>query len=202
MNHALSDTGPHPGGPEPFPVFPPNGSTRATAQVAGSYQQKLIHSAQIALIDDEELILDVIEQHLRRGGFKNIHRTSDSRCAIDLVTQCSPDVLLLDVRMPHVSGLDILSELRNRPDTSHIPVVVLTACTQSDVKLKALKLGSSDFLAKPVDASELLLRLRNVLAVKAYRDHLANYSQELERQVRMRTEELVQSRRHNPMEKS
>jgi len=96
--------------------------------------------------------------------------------------------------LPEVSGLEILAAMRADEQMCHIPVIVLTACTGAETKLQALRLGPSDFLAKPVDASELLLRLRNVLAVKAYQDHLADHSAELERMVDKRTEELVASR--------
>jgi putative two-component system response regulator len=75
-----------------------------------------------------------------------------------------------------------------------VPAIVLTASNDPEVKLKALRLGASDFLAKPVDPSELMLRVQNVLAVKAYQDHLADYSVQLEKQVMARTQELVRSR--------
>ena len=96
--------------------------------------------------------------------------------------------------MPRISGLEILAAMRADQQMFHIPVIILTACTGSETKLEALKLGPSDFLAKPVDASELLLRLRNVLAVKMYHDQLADYSHKLEEQVRKRTQEVVESR--------
>ena len=84
--------------------------------------------------------------------------------------------------------------MRRDREMMMIPAIVLTAANDPQVKLQALRLGASDFLAKPVDPSELTLRLENVLAVKAYQDHLADYSEKLEQQVRIRTEELVHSR--------
>lgn len=77
--------------------------------------------------------------------------------------------------MPEVSGFDILSRMRADTEMKYTPVIVLTAASDAATKLKALELGATDFLAKPVDPSELTLRLRNTLAFKAYQDRLANY---------------------------
>ena len=154
----------------------------------------LIDTAKIAIIDDEEMNIRVVQGYLQQEGYKNFVRTTDATRALDLIATTKPDVVLLDVIMPHVSGLEILTAMRANRAMCRIPVIVLTACTGPETKLQALKLGPSDFLAKPVDASELLLRLRNVLAVKAYQDHLANYSLELEKQVKKRTQEVAESR--------
>ncbi|MCP4963780.1 MAG: diguanylate cyclase, partial [bacterium] len=86
-----------------------------------------------------------------------------------------PDVLLLDVMMPEVSGFDILKMLRQDPDYAHLPVIILTSSSDAETKLTALDLGATDFLSKPVDPSELALRVRNTLAAKAYQDQLAYY---------------------------
>ena len=106
-----------------------------------------------------------------------------------------PDLVLLDVMMPHVSGLDILAELRGSPSTRNIPVLILTASTDRDTRLLALQRGATDFLGKPVDPSELVPRVRNALLVKAHQDHLEQYAERLEQQVHERTRELELSRR-------
>jgi putative two-component system response regulator len=107
----------------------------------------------------------------------------------------APDIVLLDVVMPNVSGLDILRELRSNAKTTNIPVVILTASTDRETRLVALQRGATDFLAKPVDPSELLPRVRNALVVKSHQDHLARYAEQLEEQVHQRTAELELSRR-------
>ena len=111
-----------------------------------------------------------------------------------MVRQLEPDIVLLDINMPQVTGLEILESMRRDQDLMMIPTVILTAANDPETKLQALRLGASDFLAKPVDPSELMLRVENVLAVKAYQDHLAKHSERLEQQVRLRTAELVRSR--------
>ena len=111
-----------------------------------------------------------------------------------MIRRVDPDVVLLDVMMPEVSGLEILAVMRADEQMCHIPVIVLTACTGPETKLSALQLGSIRFPLEAVDPSELLLRLRNVLVVKTYQDQLANHSSELEGMVCKRTAELVASR--------
>jgi len=157
---------------------------------------ELVKTSKIAIIDDEEINIDVVQGYLKREGYANFFRTTDANQAMGLIRTVKPDVVLLDVIMPNVSGLDILAAMRADVQLSHIPVIVLTASTGPDIKLQALRLGPSDFVGKPIDSSELLLRLRNVLAVKVYQDHLANYSAELESQVQERTREVVESRQH------
>jgi putative two-component system response regulator len=96
--------------------------------------------------------------------------------------------------MPRVSGLEILQAVRADASLTHLPVLILTAATDAQTKQSALELGATDFLAKPVDPADLVPRVRNTLLVKAHLDHLAGYSQELEREVRKRTSELEASR--------
>jgi diguanylate cyclase (GGDEF)-like protein len=86
-----------------------------------------------------------------------------------------PGVLLLDLSMPRVSGLDILASMREDSVLRHVPTIVLTSSTDPQVKLKALALGAMDFLSKPVDPSELGLRIRNTLAASAYREYLSQH---------------------------
>ena len=92
-----------------------------------------------------------------------------------LMEQVRPDVLLLDLVMPDISGFQILAAIRGNPDLRYTPVIVLTAESDPEKKLDSLDLGATDFLTKPVDPSELRLRIRNALAFKAYQDRLANF---------------------------
>jgi diguanylate cyclase (GGDEF)-like protein len=129
----------------------------------------------IMMVDDEELNLEVLQTLLEDAGYRRFVPTSDPLRAMDLLAEYEPDVVLLDLMMPGLSGFEILRLMRADDALRHVPVVVLTSSTDSDTKLQALELGATDFLAKPVDASELALRLRNTLSAKAYRDRLANY---------------------------
>jgi putative two-component system response regulator len=104
-----------------------------------------------------------------------------------------PDIVLLDIVMPKFTGLDILSAIRADGQLAHIPVVMLTALEDRETKCQALSLGATDFLAKPVDPSELVSRVRNVLLVKAHHDHLRHHAADLERMVKERTAQLEAS---------
>jgi diguanylate cyclase (GGDEF)-like protein len=132
-----------------------------------------LHDAKVMIVDDEPIMMDVVQAFLEEVGYSNFLTTDDSSAALDLILKERPDVLLMDLIMPGKSGFDLLAEIRSEPALRYLPVIVLTAASDSDTKLQALELGATDFLAKPVDPSELSLRLRNALAFKAYQDQLA-----------------------------
>jgi putative two-component system response regulator len=121
--------------------------------------------------------------------------TGDAPTAVSLIRQEQPDIVLLDLMMPYVSGLEILTEVRADDSIAFVPIVILTAVTDRETRVRAVELGATDFLNKPVDASELLPRVRNLLVVKAYQDQLRQYNNNLEAAVRQRTAELENSRR-------
>jgi diguanylate cyclase (GGDEF)-like protein len=143
----------------------------------GEFQTQLerLKNATIMMVDDEPTTTDVLTAFLEDAGYWNFVATDRSAEAIDLLEATWPDVLLLDLMMPDVSGFDILTAMRADDKLKHVPVIVLTSSTDADTKLKALELGATDFLSKPVDPSELVLRLRNTLTAKAYQDQLAYY---------------------------
>ncbi len=129
-------------------------------------------AATIMMVDDDPTITRVIQMFLEDAGYRKFISTSRSTEAMELLAETNPDVVLLDLMMPDLSGFDILASMRADTTFAHVPVVILTSSTDASAKLKALELGANDFLAKPVDPSELVLRLRNNLAVKAYQDQL------------------------------
>ncbi|MCP5056978.1 MAG: EAL domain-containing protein [bacterium] len=129
----------------------------------------------IMMVDDEPTTVDVIEMFLQGEGYEHFVSVMDSRLALEAIAREHPDVLLLDLMMPNVGGLQILSALREDEALQRIPVIILTSSSEPEVKLQALELGANDFLAKPVDRSELALRVRNTLAAKAYQDRVTYY---------------------------
>lgn len=133
------------------------------------------YDAVIMMIDDEPLVMDVLQTCLEEHGYHFFIKIEDSTTAVDAIFNERPDVVLLDLNMPEVDGFAILKALRENPDTRFLSVIVLTSSNDSNTKLKALEMGATDFLAKPVDRSELVLRIRNTLTVKAYQDQLAYY---------------------------
>jgi diguanylate cyclase (GGDEF)-like protein len=133
----------------------------------------LWQEAVVMMVDDEALLTDVIQTHLEDHGYQRFVTCNEPTEAMALIRAHRPDVLLLDLMMPKVSGFEILSAMRADPSLMYLPVIVLTAASDAETKLLALEIGATEFLAKPVDASELVLRLRNTLAFKQYQDRLA-----------------------------
>ena len=156
--------------------------------------ETLSQSAKIMIVDDEPVNVKVVQRYLELVGYQQFMTSTDSRSVMEMISQEMPDVILTDVMMPFVSGLQILGQLREDEQLAHIPTIVLTAADNEQTKMEALELGAADFLSKPVNAAELIVRVRNALLVKAHHDHLKDYARELEYQVRRRTEELAVSR--------
>ena len=135
----------------------------------------LLTQATIMMVEDEETTLDVMQAFLEEAGYQRFVLLEHSSPAMAQIEKVRPDLLLLDLIMPEVSGFEILKQVRAHPHLSHLPVIILTSSTDGETKLKALDYGATDFLAKPVDPSELTLRVRNTLAARAYQNQLAYY---------------------------
>ncbi len=155
--------------------------------------ESLKHS-KVMIVDDEEVNILVVEEHLKEDGYRHLFHTSDPFQAQSLAKQERPDVILLDIHMPRLDGFEVLRHFRCDEMLCHTPIVILTSSTDEDEKLHALQLGATDFLHKPVHRGELLARLRNILMAKGYQDHLRQQSETLEAAVRERTSELEASR--------
>ena len=134
-----------------------------------------LKTSTIMLVDDEPVMLEIVQALLEEEGYQRFVSIEDSTRAIDKLIRTNPDILLLDLDMPGVNGFEVLTELRSLENYEHLPVIILTASEDPDSKLKALELGATDFLSKPVDPSELALRVRNTLAAKAFQDQLTYY---------------------------
>jgi putative two-component system response regulator len=151
-------------------------------------------TATIMVVDDEPLNVRMVRRHLTVAGYQNFVTTSDSAEALLLLGLGDPDIVLLDIVMPDPGGLEVLSQIRSLAKFEQLPVIILTAIDDSAVKAEALNRGATDFLTKPVDPNELVPRVRNALALKAYHDQLKYQAHRLELEVRSRTEELEESR--------
>ncbi|MDZ4821271.1 MAG: response regulator [Planctomycetota bacterium] len=147
----------------------------------------------IMLVDDEPINIKVAKKYLANAGFTEFYSTSNAAEALPMIIRNEPDVVLLDIVMPQFSGLDLLAAIRADSQMVHMPVVMLTAVEDRETKCQALELGATDFLSKPVDPSELVSRVRNLLGVKSHFDHMHHYAVELERKVNERTAQLEAS---------
>lgn len=117
--------------------------------------QSSFFDRRILIIDDVELISAVVTKHLLRGGFKQVRTETNSNNAMAVIENFRPDLILLDVKMPDVSGLELLASLRSIPDQSKVIVVMLSSAGLEEQQ-QALDLGANGFLQKPVTAEKLI----------------------------------------------
>ncbi len=148
------------------------------------------HDAKIMIVDDSPVVIEMIRGGLATVGYHDFVATTRSTEALSLIARERPDIILLDVLMPKISGLELLEELSGIERYARIPVIVVTIACDQETKLRALELGATDFLTKPLDPVELVARVRNCLVSKAHYDHLQTYAEDLERVVQQRTKEL------------
>jgi diguanylate cyclase (GGDEF)-like protein len=134
-----------------------------------------LRNSTVMMVDDDPMMLEVVQTFLEEAGYTSFVTTSQPLEALALIEQRQPDIVLLDLMMPKMNGFQILEALREHEHLRYTPVIMLTAESDPEARLKALELGATDFLTKPVDPSELRLRLRNALAFKAYQDRLADF---------------------------
>lgn len=134
-----------------------------------------LRGATLMMVDDEALVLDVIQTFLQEAGYANFVKCTQPERAVELMLQYRPDLVMMDLRMPGTNGFEVLTQMRRFTELRYIPVIILTAETDAHSKLRALELGATDFLTKPVDASELQLRVRNALAFRVYQNRLVDY---------------------------
>jgi CheY-like chemotaxis protein len=122
----------------------------------------------ILMIDDEEANLMVLDRLLRRNGYQNLVSTTDPRKALDLFLGGQPDLVLLDLAMPFLDGFEVMQQLQARMQPGgYLPILVLTADVTPEAMKRALAMGARDFLTKPFDPTEVLLRIRNLLETRA-----------------------------------
>jgi DNA-binding response OmpR family regulator len=120
----------------------------------------------IVYIEDDPEMLDLVELILNRHGF-DVHGAHGGREGIDLVHQEHPDLILLDLMMPDLDGWDVYQQLKAEPDTKEVPVIVITAKTQSIDKVLGLHIAKvDDYISKPFRPQELLDSIEKVLSEK------------------------------------
>lgn len=148
--------------------------------------------AKILIVDDEVPNIELLQDFLLIKGYQNIRVTKDSREVFSIVNEFNPDIILLDLMMPYLSGFDIMYQL-NEENILHdgfLKVLILTADSNEEIKKKALAQGASDFLTKPFDLIEVDLRIKNLLMSVYLLSKLNNTNLELEEKVKERTIDL------------
>src|SRR6267143_621996 len=153
-----------------------------------------LFSARILIVDDEPANVRLLERIVREAGWTDARSTTDSREAAALHAEFRSDLVLLDLMMPYLDGVAVMKQLRSTvADAEFLPIVILTADATADAKRRALDAGETDFLTKPFDHMEIVLRIKNLLETRRLYLEREQQKLSLEATVRERTEQLLQS---------
>ena len=145
----------------------------------------------ILIVDDEPANVKVLERVLAVAGYRRVTSITAPREAIARFAEIKPDLLLLDLHMPEIDGIALMNRLRAQlPSSEYFPILMLTGDSSPQACQRALGMGASDFVAKPFDMHEVLIRIRNLLETRSLHRQVAEHNQQLERKVQLRTAEL------------
>ena len=150
----------------------------------------IFKQARILIVDDEPGNVDLLRRVLNRAGFFKLESTNDPREAAALYVQTRPDLILLDLHMPHMDGLTVMDQLNQIAEASYLPILMLTGDMTPEARREALTRGAKDFVNKPFNPDEVLLRIRTLLDTRFLYLQIQSQNQMLEAKVRERTREL------------
>jgi len=143
----------------------------------------------ILLVDDEEANLRLLTPWLVGLDYE-IEYAANGEEAVRMVGESQPDLIILDIMMPIMDGHEACRIIKENPQTINIPIIMVTALHDRGSKLKGLSGSANDFLTKPIDKTELIIRVQNLLKVKALEDFMLNHNQRLEEEVKTRTQRI------------
>lgn len=152
------------------------------------------HEARILIIDDEPANLRLLDKMLASQGYGQLALVQDPREALTAYRTHHPDLILLDINMPYLDGYQVMAQLHELDDPLLPPIIILTAQHDRETLLKALAAGARDFLGKPFDRAELLMRVRNLLDAQLAHRLMHDRKNTFEMMVRERTHELNETR--------
>jgi len=145
----------------------------------------------ILIVDDEYYNRELLKVMLASEGFELATATSGED-ALVMIELHQPDLILLDALMTGMDGYEVARRVKEKHRTTNIPIIMVSALDDRESILLGLSAGAEDFMAKPIDRVELCIRIRNLLRLKAYGDHLEKYSERLEAEVAERTSQLAE----------
>lgn len=155
--------------------------------------------ADILIVDDNATNVELLQSLLEEDGYGQLEGMSDPRSVATRVQRRCPDLILLDVRMPHLSGFEVMEQLNTMLGNQAPAVIVLTAQIDDKTRYRALELGARDFLTKPFDQLEVLQRIRNTLQLQKLMQERSDRADLLENLVKERTRELEVRSRQEPL---
>jgi putative two-component system response regulator len=147
-------------------------------------------SPRLLIVDDNYSNVLLLEKMLKIHGYENIKTSTDSREVLNLYKTYRPDLILLDLRMPYLDGFQVMDQLNSVKEDDYLPVIMISAENDKEYRLKALESGAKDFITKPFDHAEVIMRIRNMIQIRMLHNEVKNHNRELEDKVKERTKDL------------
>jgi DNA-binding response OmpR family regulator len=158
-------------------------------------REKILLKKRILFADDDPNLLTGLVRRFRgRGADWDMYSALSVDAALEIISKAAFDAVVSDVRMPGKDGFELLTIMQNSKITKDIPIIILTGSEEHSMKRRALEMGATDLLNKPVNIEDLVARLQSVLRLKTYQDQLKEQNNLLEQKVKERTRELEDSR--------
>jgi putative two-component system response regulator len=155
--------------------------------------QQQCQNATILIVDDQMTNIMLLESILRNAGYLHVHSTQDPTQVVSLFKELKPDLVCLDIRMPELNGFQVMGQLKIIHQHAYLPILVLTSEEDRETRLRALESGAKDFLLKPFDKIEVLMRIRNLLEASLLNKAMLRHNETLEEIVKIRTRELKET---------
>jgi putative two-component system response regulator len=155
---------------------------------------KDILNARILIVDDQLINIKLLEKMLRQAGFTSLYSTNLGAEVKQRYFEYEIDLILLDIRMPDMDGFQVMETLQTAIQDDYLPILVITAELTQEIRKKSLCSGAKDFITKPFDQTEVIQRIRNMLEVRLLHKQVLTQNETLEQQVKIRTQQLEQSR--------
>ena len=160
----------------------------------GSLTESGTKDGTILLVDDELVNIKLLERALSGSNYRNLLSTTDPRTVLEIFQRHEIDLIILDLNMPGMDGFEVMHQIQNLGREDLPPILILTAQYDQEHRIRALKLGASDYVTKPFSMEELLARVSNLLQVQLYHKYMKERNEWLEQRVRDRTKELYDTR--------
>lgn len=142
-----------------------------------------ILSAPVLIVDDQIVNARLLEEILRKNGYKNIACVHDARAAGTTYAALKPRAVILDINMPYLDGFEVITQMKKTSGDDYLPVLLLTQPGDNDMRVLALESGAKDYLSKPYDRVEILLRIRNVIETHLLHDRLREENKKLKEEI-------------------
>jgi len=153
-----------------------------------------IHDARILIIDDDPLNVEVLKEILAEDQYQHVTAVTQPQEAVERYLNECFDLILLDILMPGMDGFEVMEAFKQKRPEAQVPIIILSALTDQDTRLKALNSGARDYISKPFNTAEVLVRIHNQLEIRLAQKQLAQHNEILDQKVRERTAELQETR--------